>query len=338
MNNDNPTFDFGQMSEEDIKRVIGEIKEKGYKHLEFKDEVLQSAPQIGAAFLRFVRDTLTHMGLINKVGIASTSYGVALGVDPATMSPKEVLRAMWNARAHDWAVIESPLAYAVTFQTIMEHLKVKGPGKKETFLSLGSGPGLYETYMAALLRMSGVKDVKIICLDAAKEMTQRHKQILADAYLQVQGTMTVTKIKNVEPVTGDMMSLNFKSGSIDQIMCNNALQWSLDWKKAISEMARVMNPKGLGWLYLVVHTHPMTVWTGEGVPFMQLGKFTVPELFDFLEEKNFLLHHMRQIKGRMGTGQMGKDINRVFVLAQYVANGGFKSWRERTISAALSGM
>ncbi|MBM3191214.1 MAG: class I SAM-dependent methyltransferase [Chlamydiae bacterium] len=343
MDPNNPISDFGKMSDEDIQRVIGELKEKGYDHLELNEATLQMAPKVGQMFLRFVKDTLTHMGLLDKVGIANPRFGVVLGIDPSTLSPKDILKAMWNARAHDWAVVESPMTYAITFQTLMEHLKMpteKKTGRvlKQSFLSLGSGPGLYETFMAALLHLGGVKDVKIACLDTAKEMTGIHKRILADAYMPTPGSATVTKIKNVEPVTGDMMSLNFKSGSIDQIICNNALQWSLDWKKAVSEMARVINPKGAGWLYLFFHTHPMSVHNEKGQTLLQLGGFSIPELFDYLEEKKFLLHHMRQIKGAMGTGQMGLDINRVFILARYEEKGIPESWRKRQVSAALSGM
>ncbi len=328
-------FDFGGMTPQDINRVQKEIKESGNKKFEVDAEVRSFANEVGNDFLVFLQFVFKSMGLINEVGLIQRPIQpVAVEYDENT-SASEVMSQAWNKRAHDWAIIESPHNYAITMQTLLEFFRVSG--KDEKVLSLGSGPGLYETYLGQFFLQNKISDkIKIICVDAAKEMTRRHREILDK--VRIDYGASIRKIENVEVVTGDMSNLDFPSGSIDQIICNNSLQWVPDWKKVIAEMHRVMNPKGLGWLYLFVHTHPMGVRDKEGKLAFEFGNFQIPDLLDVLEENCFSAYHTRQIRGSRGVGQMGGETSRVFLQLVHKPAGNFQSWRTKKTAVTLSGV
>lgn len=325
--------DFGKMTPEDIKRVTSEVEARGSGKFEIDPEWMKGASEVGKEFVLFVQKVLTEMGLLDSAGIANVSLAVAKEFDEH-VSDEVILREMWSERAKDWAVIESALNYAITMQTLMEFFQVDSRRRYQTILSLASGPGLYETFLGALLqRFPNSSGVSIICVDYALEMTRRHKEILRQLR-----TPAGDMIRAVCPVTGDMMNLEFPSGAVDQIICNNSLQWCMDWKKAIAEMGRVMRPEGLGWVYLFVHSHPMAILalSEKREIALRLGEFQLPELLDELEANQFVIHHIRHIGGTSGTGQAGGATRRVFVLARYQATGKRRQWRESSVTTATS--
>jgi len=329
---DGPLFDFGKMTASDLQRVAKQLRTDQYAPLDQGIE-LQQAAQLGMLFVAFLIETFTSLGLLDKWGIAQARETVALPYDEA--EPVETLiTRMWNNRAIDWGVVESPTNYRMSMQTLMEHFKFLGNNRMETILSLGSGPGFYETFLGGYLmdpRMQSKS--KIICVDAANEMVKKHKQVLKSAYW-ISGR-TRYRVKNVEPTTGDMTNLKFDANSVSQIICNNSLQWVPTWQKAVDEMSRVMDPKGLGRLYLFVHNHPMSVRKATGEVMFKVGATQVPDLLDYMETRNFRISFIRQLRGQKGLGQFGGNINRTFILAEY-NEGDFTSWRKAKVQAALN--
>ncbi|MDZ4296071.1 MAG: class I SAM-dependent methyltransferase [Patescibacteria group bacterium] len=331
MSSDEILQDFGEVTREAVERVAQEFARRGYEKLEINDEDYAAASGVGRQFLRFLAQVFEAMGLIDRLGVAHPRIAVNIKTSEG-QAQDELLRRLWNRRAHDWAVVETASTYAITFQTLLEFLKANDRKPHETITSLGSGPGLYETYLGVLLcQVPQAKGVRIVAVDFAREMTGRHREILKHLRLS-----DGSRITNVEPRTGDMLRLPFKDASIDQVICNNALQWTINWRKAIAEMERVMNPEGLGYLYLFVHAHPMVVHMPEG-SFITLGEFTAPELLDELERRRFQILNTRQMSGRLGTGQAGGRLNRLFVRAQFQEHGKLHSWREAKMSAAIRG-
>lgn len=329
-------FDFGGMSPADVNRVARELKEQSFGQLKDDPELGQMANSIGNEFLKFLSFVFRELGLLDRIGLMTNCPFAPVAADNRYgNSPTELMKQAWNNRAHNWGIVETPANYIVTMQTLLEFLKASG--KEETFLSLGSGPGLYETYLAYLFQGAGITNIRIIAMDYAKEMTRRHEEVL-DKLRTQEKSGQVRKLKNIEAVTGDMTKLKLASGSIDQIICNNSLQWVDDWKRAIAEMARVMKPDGLGWLYLFVHTHPMAVYEVDGKVAFSLGDFQIPDLLDVLEANRFSAHRLRQIAGSPGTGQAGTQTSRVFIQAQFQAKGEISSWRNSRISSRLSGL
>lgn len=331
---DSIVFDFGGCSPADIERVAAEIRNQGFARSTADSEAIQAANDIGRGFIQFLKSVFEHLGLLHGSISAANPFAPVQADDRYGTSPDDLMKSAWNNRAHDWGVIESPTNYLITMQTLMEFMHISG--KPETILSLGSGPGFYETYLAYLLQLNRNSMIRLVALDYAKEMTRRHREVLDAMFLADPRNGQIRKIKGVEPVTGNMTNLNFPNGSVDQIICNNSLQWVTNWKGAISEMARVVNPRGLGWLYLFVHTHPMAVYDAEGQPVFSFGDIQIPDLLDALEAKRFSVYNMRQIAGSPGTGQAGLQTNRVFIQARFIAYDPIRSWRDAKISSRLS--
>lgn len=50
---------------------------------------------------------------------------------------------------------------------------------------------------------------------------------------------------------GSVLALPFTDDSFDVAFSNGVLHHTLDWKKGIAELVRVLKPGGLGWLYLI---------------------------------------------------------------------------------------
>lgn len=325
-----PIFDFGDLRPEDVARVARELDKRGFQKLEIPAETLEGASDIARAFCSFVREGLLHLGLIDRAGKSRARLGVEAEV-PNDLRGAAFQEYLWNLRAEDWAAVESPLTYAITVETLLEHFQFDRRRKRQVFLSLGSGPGLYETFLAGLFAQAlPERRVRFLCVDVAAEMTRMHRKILG-----MLRTPEGQPIRNVEPITDDMTHLWLDAGTVDQILCNNSLQWVEDWPTAIREMARVIRPEGLRRLYLFVHLHPMVARTSDGRTLHRSGDFTIPELLDELERCRFRPLHLRQIAGAKGSGQAGGGIQRVFVLAEHITAGAFPSWREATISSAL---
>lgn len=324
-----PLFDMGNLTPADFLRVQREIGERGYGELpEDSREVTDGISRGAMDFVGFVGTILMKLGLFNPSVASEIARGVSVEAEEGQL-PDQIMRQAWNKQAHRWAVIESPMNYYMTMRTILEHLRSNEKQRREIVLSLGSGPGLYETYLGHVMKLTGVRRTRFYCLDAAAEMTRRHKAILEQ--VRVTDGRSFNLLDNVEPLCGDMMRLPFRDDSVDQIICNNSLQWASDWRKVIAEMSRVIRRKGLGHLYLVVHLHPMSVADDKGQVILKFGDFAPQELFDELENYRFELRFVRQIAAPNGAGQLGNAINRLFVHAKFQADGSFPRWREKQV-------
>lgn len=326
------TFDFGDFSDDAVKKVLQDFTERGYASLEVNEEERNGCLHIAQQFVLFVATVLRQRGLMDEGGVVRARAAAEIDISVVEKtSPGDMLRALWSDRAIDWAAVETPQNYLITMQTLLENLRGSGRRSGEHFLSLGSGPGLYETFLAYLCdSVPPLRNVRVTCVDFAEEITHWHQELLKGVRLPH---------GRVIPVTDDMTRLHtIHTNSIDQIICNNALQWVPQWQDAIAEMARVMRPAGLGWLYLFVHLHPMSVFTGTGERLFRLGDFTVPEVLDALEAHKFQIENMRQIAGRKGIGQGGGTVERIFIRARYRARGIEQNWRNATVRGAINGL
>ncbi len=325
-------LDFGDLKPDDIRRILSEQEAQGVQRYTLNEKTLHGASAVTRGFLMFVYSVLHGLGLLERARVLGCPIGVMQEFQ-ASVPVVEMMRELWNARAKEWAVVESPHNYRLTMQTLLEFFKVNDRQKKETILSLGSGPGLYETYLGSLLQSLPRPKVTIYSVDSAPEMTACHQRILAKS-VQLSGGA----VRNVRPVTEDMLNLKFKDESVDQIICNNALQWTTDWRAAIAEMARVMRPHGLGRLHLFVHAHPMAVFNLAGQRVVELGKFELSELLDELEQHRFVIDHIRHLASMVGMGQAGSAIRRSFILARLQVGGERRRWRNAKVASALTGV
>ncbi len=56
---------------------------------------------------------------------------------------------------------------------------------------------------------------------------------------------------NVEFIEGNVLALPFPDANFDIVFSNGVLHHTVDWRRGIGELLRVLRPGGLGWLYLI---------------------------------------------------------------------------------------
>ncbi len=313
-----------------IRNLMGEIQKRGFHPLTEEGENKEIANLQAHEFLNFVQVVL------DRIGVRQHEVDKTLALDLGGQDPDwdKILKTIWNKRAKVWGWVETPTNYFATFSTLVEHFETdNNQRKKERIASLGSGPGLYEAYLMYLLsRVGGHQNVEMYCVDFAREMTAINSRILK-LYKDESGKM----IQNTRALTGDMTNLDFPDNHFNQIICNNALQWTQNWKDAVSEMARVLNPQGLGVLYIFINRHPMRLINQETNEVMlSIGGIDPAELFDALEEKNFQIERTRQYRTAKGLGQMGGTSDRMFIKARLSKDGTVNSWRQANIGYSVS--
>ncbi len=325
---------FGDFSPEALGKLVREMRTH---RRDVRDPVSQQlADTLAHTFVAYLAYLLKAFGLIRPDG----SVHVPEVVHEMWLEENETIEdahlRLWNDRAKDWLIIESLPTYYVTMATFLEFFEVHKTRNPERILGVGSGPGVYETFIGAALQdfFKGHK-FEITCTDFSRGMTGRNRQVIKRSR-----DFFHRRIKNVKAQTEDMMRLSgIERGSMDQIFCNNALQWASDWKRALDQFRRVINPNGLGILYLFVHKHPMSIRRADdGEPVRQTGAFEIEELLDELEARSFQVLRGRHIGGRRGTGQMGTEVNRMFIKAAYRKNGIEHSWRDAQVSTSMTGV
>ncbi len=104
----------------------------------------------------------------------------------------------------------------------------------KTVLDVGCGGGRY----SAAWRLLGAK--KVIGYDVSATG-------IADARRRVEGA----GIDNVFFQEGNVLFLPFADNSFDIVFSNGVLHHTTDWQKGVSELVRVLNTEGIGWLYLI---------------------------------------------------------------------------------------
>lgn len=316
MSEGSSSFPYGKMTNEEASEFVRLAREGHFDDDTTDQEMHQVATHVGRAFLSFLFEALGKLGILESLATSGPRYGIPFLHSGEDVRSEAFLQKMWNERAKDWAIVESPHTYAVTMATFMRFLRFNEVTGKETIVSLGAGPGLYEAYLSLMFKANPFPyQATIYTVDSAKQMTLRSKEIIKK--------MGITGVK---PLTASMTALPFPDGTIDQIICNNALQWVPDWKKAVVEMSRIINPKSLGCIYIIINNHPMRLRLDSDE--VVVTDFTREDLLDELERNRFRIDRYRTIMGQAGSGQFGGAVNRTFIAAQYQAQGELRSWRE----------
>jgi ubiquinone/menaquinone biosynthesis C-methylase UbiE len=183
---------------------------------------------------------------------------------------------------------------------------------------------LYEFYLAALFeKQLGKHRPTIVCTDFSEEMTRIQKNIHG-----------ITKAKEgvvldrVRMETQDMTNLRMKTKSVDQLICNNTLQWVPNWRQAIKEMARVVTPVKTGYIYIFLNENPMTsLSTPEGETVLELPNAPIDEIIETFEKNRFQIVASRHLTSPDGQNGM---LQRRFFMAEYRAKGTIQPWKSVT--------
>ena len=136
--------------------------------------------------------------------------------------PDETHRRMWEERAKNWVRIEKRQVFLATLDSILRNVELK---PNDSIASLGSGNGVFETFIAKEIIPKG----RMTCVDYAKNMN-----------IEARNLARANGAKNVGFVTGAMDRIPLASDSQDVVMSINSLQWVKNWRRAISEMRRIM--------------------------------------------------------------------------------------------------
>lgn len=309
----NPFIDFNNISRKEVEQITSLMRSESGE----RPERLQLQP-IMDDFMKFVATALRAIQVrLKEKHPDELLPNMSVDYDPK-VERERFLKDTWCMQADHWALIETMQTYYLTMMTIIEKIQI--PDDRHLMLaSIGSGPGLYETYLAKSFGTRGIGGV-VTCVDFAEEMTAMQRFIMS---------LQQPRLCNVEPVTGDMANIPLPDKSQDAILCNNSLQWCTNWRKAISEMARVLDPDRKPWAYLIVHLHKqaMHVRTFTGECPIDMQPILVPQIMDELEKNRFTISSSRQLHGGKGSGQAGGGLDRVFLKAEYTPHGLRHNWR-----------
>lgn len=280
----------------------------------YKDATFLQSGIVGN-FMEFLLSAFDAMGISGALEPRDIVHSI---LSDKLSNPDIFCREIWNRQAMQWSMTESPANYGITIDTYVKYIRFDPTKKRETIVSLGAGPGLYEAFMGMLFSASILNQgIKIYCIDYAQKMTAWNKEMLKRM-----------RISDIHPVTGNMMALEFPDQSVDQVICNNALQWVSDWKKALFEMVRIIRHDGRRRIYLVINLHPMVVRDTDENIILTLGDFTLEQILDELEALRCDINNIRHMAGRKGVGQHGGIVNRVFIEAEFQIEGCKRRWKD----------
>jgi ubiquinone/menaquinone biosynthesis C-methylase UbiE len=152
---------------------------------------------------------------------------------PIDINEADLIRKLWDNQSAFWAQVESFPNYFSTMSIFSSWLKkVQNP---TNVLSIGCGLGFYELF----LQHSFFSGTNFVCTDISGGMIQEAQkfQVIIDAHFD--------KKSKAQFKTAKAEKLPFGNKTMDAVMSSKVLQWSSNQKQFLSEMIRVLKPKGL---------------------------------------------------------------------------------------------
>lgn len=153
--------------------------------------------------------------------------------------------------------------------------------KGKSVLDVGCGGGRY----SAAWRLLGAK--RVIGYDVSATG-------IADARQRVEAA----GISDVFFHEGNVLSLPFADNAFDIVFSNGVLHHTTDWQKGVSELVRVLNTEGIGWLYLIENPG---------------GLF-----WDIIEILRVILRDVDKAAAREALRVIGIPANRIFYMLDHV--------------------
>jgi len=150
-----------------------------------------------------------------------------------------------------------------------------------SILDAGSGGGRY----AVAWKLAGAK--KVVGLDISENG-------IADAKSRI----IKAGIEDIEFTFGNVLDIPFEDNSFDIVFSNGVLHHTVDWKKGIAELLRVLKKGGFGWLYLIESPG---------------GIF-----WDNIELMRYMLKDVSKEKARLTLASLGIPGNKIFYMLDHV--------------------
>ena len=192
-----------------------------------------------------------RLAAVRWIGSGEVVMGEKLSYDDSLpLTPERILH-VFNNQACLQAEIEPEELVQFTFKWFASWFPFFS-GKTVQAVSLGAGWGLYESYLAYVLFAHYPHLApRFMLVDGAPNMTKLSMKVATEIY----GGMSISKnlplFDCVRAVTADMANTGLLSGCADVVCCFNAIHWASDPRMVVREMVRLLNPKGLGLLFVV---------------------------------------------------------------------------------------
>lgn len=328
-----PVLQVGNLTGRNIQKAIKKVKDKGIGNHEIDREHFDMSRFEASNFGIFLEAVIDAFQDPDEESLRK-SLGVKIDT---TAPPSQFSQHFWNHYAEKYLIGANLTRRIMSFQTLLENFYRNDKGEKETFLSLGSGFGLSEIYLANLFQALDYAGLRFICLDNAVKMVEASRKISKTVRV-CDLSAEIKPLTNLEYLHANMESIPLASRSVDQIFCFDVLQWVEDWRKAVDEMARVINPTGLATIHLSTRIRPLTMGTEDGKVVRRIGDFTVPELFDYLERRSFRVVNTRQVMMGPSRENSQQANDNIFVRAIWTKGGVQKSWRKKEASFGFLGI
>ena len=160
-----------------------------------------------------------------------------------------------------------PVGYFLTsdrsFATDLGRItELMGADRHRLVLDLACGPGNFTRSIAD----SGEK-TRVIGFDLARQMLDRARHLTPKQ-----------DYPKVEYMRGSALSLPFRPGVFDAVICCGALQLFTDYDQALGEISRVLRPGGEFVCQTVVGPTPTPLWLRMSDRLMKFGHFKMDEL------------------------------------------------------------
>ena len=136
------------------------------------------------------------------------------------------------------------------------------PERHRLVLDLGCGPGNFTRSIAEY-----GKETKVVGFDLARQMLDRAVHLTRDA-----------RFSNVSYVRGNALSLPFRSGAFDAVICCGALQVFTNYEKALAEISRVLRVGGEFVCQTIAGPNTTPLWLRVSDRVMKLGYFHLEDL------------------------------------------------------------
>lgn len=267
-------------------------------------------------------DLQQYLGLVHQAQRAipdSVPRSLTFPVIEPSEDPDEFSRNIqesWDGYAKDYVRQESQQAHAVTMMALLDHLKP--PQGNEKWLSLGSGPGLYELFFA--MKFPGLD---ITSLDLSPAFIRMQKERLFSMSLKSPRLRS-----QVHPVRGSMNSLGEVGGDFDAILSINSLQWSTDWRGVIDEIDEVLSDDEGSRVYAVIGS----VRSSDGSESETIGAGLVADhMIDEFEERGLYPLAIGEVRA---IGQFGLPVGRNYSVFERRETP-LAPWEERIDSGEL---
>jgi ubiquinone/menaquinone biosynthesis C-methylase UbiE len=263
-------------------------------------------------FLQFAFSVAKHFTTDNPMEHAHISAD--------SVHDEESLRRGWDKMAPIWPSVESRDNYFITMYTLLERMRTLK--RKEKWLSIGSGPALYEIWLNHVL------DINFRVTDFSPEMIRLAKLIRNS--IVTPGSSMQKDGSDIRFSTMSMDKITFPRNNFNSVLSINALQWVPGWRTVISEVSRVTKEDGN--FYLICGSQPLTAKDDDGMEHV-IADISVEGLFDEMEKNRFKIIFSRQMV--IKEGQLGGTAKRIFIHGKKTS-AKFDSWRTRDRNATLT--